>query len=106
VDVTGSATSDDYRFAMETLLEDPGVDVIMNWFVLQDTPLDDGIVDVLDRINKKSQKPILCGATGGPYTRKISRAIEEIGVPVFDTPHLWITAAKILVDWGAVRKTL
>ncbi len=106
VDVTGSATSDDYRFAMETLLEDPGVDVIMNWFVLQDTPLDEGIVDVLDRINKKSQKPILCGATGGPYTRKISRAIEEIGVPVFDTPHLWITAAKILVDWGAVRKTL
>jgi len=106
VDVTGSATSDDYRFAMETLLEDPGVDVIMNWFVLQDTPLDEGIVDVLDRINKKSQKPILCGATGGPFTRKISRAIEEIGVPVFDTPHLWITAAKILVDWGAVRKTL
>ena len=106
VDVTGSATSDDYRFAMETLLEDPGVDVIMNWFVLQDTPLDEGIVDVLDRINKKSQKPILCGATGGPFTRKISRAIEEIGVPVFDTPHLWITAAKILVDWGAVCKTL
>ena len=73
VDVTGSATSDDYRFAMETLLEDPGVDVIMNWFVLQDTPLDEGIVDVLDRINKKSQKPILCGATGGPFLPQAAR---------------------------------
>ena len=104
VDVTGSATSNDYLFAMECLLDDPGVDVIMNWFVFQDTPLDEAIVDALDQINRRSSKPILCGAVGGPYTRKMSRAIEDIGVPVFESAHLWIAAAKALVKWGSIKK--
>jgi len=102
VDVTGSATSDDYAFAMECLLKDNNVHVIMNWFVFQDTPLDEGIVDALDGINRKSDKPILCGATGGPYTKKMCRAIEEIGVPVFESSHGWIAAANALVKWGAI----
>ncbi len=104
VDVTGSATSDDYRFAMECLLEDPNVHVIMNWFVFQDTPLDEGIVAVLDKINSESDKPILCGAVGGPYTAKMSKAIEAVGVPVFGTAHTWIAAANALVNWGKIRR--
>ncbi len=104
VDVTGSATSDDYRFAMECLLKDSNVHVIMNWFVFQDTPLDEGIVEVLEKINRKSHKPILCGATGGPYTKKMSQAIEEIGVPIFNSSHMWIAAASALVKWGAIQQ--
>jgi len=106
VDVTGSATSDDYRFAMECLDKDPNVHVIMNWFVFQDTPLDEGIVEALDEMNKKSQKPILCAARGGPYTKRMSEAIEEVGVPMFDSAHLWIAAALALVKWGEIQKKL
>jgi 3-hydroxypropionyl-CoA synthetase (ADP-forming) len=104
VDVTGSATSDDYDFAMECLLKDPNVHVIMNWFVFQDTPLDEAIVESLDKVNKKSEKPILCGAAGGPYTLKMSRAIEKVGVPMYESAHMWITAAHALVRWGDVLK--
>jgi 3-hydroxypropionyl-CoA synthetase (ADP-forming) len=106
VDVTGSATSDDYLFAMECLDKDPNVHVIMNWFVFQDTPLDEGIVEALDRMNQKSQKPILCAARGGPYTQRMSEAIEEIGVPVFESPHLWIATAAALIKWGEILKKL
>jgi 3-hydroxypropionyl-CoA synthetase (ADP-forming) len=106
VDVTGSASSSDYHFAMECLLDDPGVDVIMNWFVFQDTPLDEGIVASLDELNRKSSKPILCGAVGGRYTRKMSQAIEEIGVPVFKSAHLWIAAAKAVIQWGRIRQRI
>jgi 3-hydroxypropionyl-CoA synthetase (ADP-forming) len=106
VDVTGSATSADYLLAMECLLEDPTVDVIMNWFVFQDTPLDEGIVEALDGMNRKSHKPILCGAIGGPYTGRLSNAIENVGVPVFASAHLWIAAAKALVQWGKIRASL
>ncbi|GAB6909031.1 putative CoA-binding domain protein [Desulfosarcina cetonica] len=100
VDVTGSATSADYLYAMERLVDDPGVDIIMNWFVFQDTPLDEGIVDALAQIQRRSKKPILCGASGGPYTRKLSLAIEAVGVPVFESAHLWVVAASILAKWG------
>ena len=106
VDITGSASSSDYHFAMECLLNDPGVDVIMNWFVFQDTPLDEGIVDALDQINRISSKPILCGAVGGRYTHKMSQAIEEIGVPVFKSAHLWIAAARAVVKWGRIRQRI
>jgi len=82
VDVTGSATSDDYRFAMECLDKDPNVHVIMNWFVFQNTPSDEGIVEALDEMKKKSQKPILCAARGGPYTKRMSEAIEDVGIPI------------------------
>jgi 3-hydroxypropionyl-CoA synthetase (ADP-forming) len=91
---------------MECLLDDPGVDVIMNWFVFQDTPLDEGIVASLDELNRKSSKPILCGAVGGRYTHKMSQAIEEIGVPVFKSAHLWIAAAKAVIQWGRFRQRI
>jgi len=102
VDVTGSASSADYLFAMERMIDDPGVDVIMNWFVFQDTPLDEGIVDALAQIHQRSTKPLLCGAAGGPYTRKMALAIEDVGVPVFESAHLWIAAARALVEWGQI----
>lgn len=104
VDVTGSATSADYLYAMERLVDDPGVDIIMNWFVFQDTPLDEGIVEALARIRRRSKKPILCGAAGGTYTRRLSLTIETVGVPVFESAHLWVAAARILVEWGRVLK--
>jgi 3-hydroxypropionyl-CoA synthetase (ADP-forming) len=94
VDVTGSATSADYEIGIRTLLEDPNVDIVMPWFVFQDTPLDEGIVDVLGKLSEGYDKPILCGAMGGEYTQKISRAIEERDVPVYHSIREWVAAAR------------
>ncbi|MGQ9681827.1 MAG: acetate--CoA ligase family protein [Anaerolineae bacterium] len=96
VDVTGSATSEDYRLGLEALLEDPAVDIVMPWFVFQDTPLDEAIVDVLGALGREGGKPILCGAAGGPYTQEMSRRIEARGVPVFNGVRPWLVAARAL----------
>jgi 3-hydroxypropionyl-CoA synthetase (ADP-forming) len=93
VDVTGSASSDDYRAGVEALLADSRIDVVMPWFVLQDTPLDEGIVQVLAELSQESTKPILCGAMGGPYSETISSMIEAKGVPVFQGVRQWLAAA-------------
>jgi 3-hydroxypropionyl-CoA synthetase (ADP-forming) len=94
VDVTGSATSEDYRVGIEALLEEPSIDIVMPWFVVQDTPLDEGIVEALGKLSETSPKPILCGAMGGPYTAALARAIEARGVPVFGTVREWLAAAR------------
>lgn len=94
IDVTGSATSKHYRQGIEALLKEPNVDIVMPWFVFQDTPLDEAIVEVLHELQKSPTKPILCGAVGGPYTSKMSAAIEEIGIPVFHTVREWMAAAR------------
>jgi len=96
VDVTGSATSQDYRAGIEALIADPQVDVIMPWFVFQDTPLDEGIVEALADLSRASSKPILCGAMGGPYTEEMSTAIEARGVPLFGGVRQWLAAARAL----------
>ena len=93
---TGSATSEDYRVGIEALLAEPNIDIVMPWFVFQDTPLDESIVDILAVLSEASPKPILCGAMGGPYTERMGQAIEKRGVPLFYGVREWLAAARAL----------
>lgn len=97
VDVTGSGTASDYRAGIRVLVDDPGVDIVMPWFVFQDTPLEETIVEVLAELSRSSPKPIVCGAAGGAYTDKMARALEEAGVPVFRTVRAWVMAARAVL---------
>ncbi|HZE79100.1 MAG TPA: acetate--CoA ligase family protein [Nitrososphaeraceae archaeon] len=98
-DITGSASANDYNFAIQTFMDDPGVDIIMPWFVFQDDPLEETIVDILSNFQKQKKKPILVGAMGGPFTKKMSKRIEDENVPVYHSVLTWITAAGSLVKW-------
>jgi len=91
IDVTGSATSQDYILGIQALIEDPNIDIIMPWFVFQDTPLDEGIVESLADLS--STKPILCGGMGGPYTEIMSHTLDDAGVPCFSSVRPWLAAA-------------
>ncbi|MFL6357159.1 MAG: CoA-binding protein [Nitrososphaeraceae archaeon] len=103
-DVTGSASAEDYRFAIQTFMDDPNVDIIMPWFVFQDDPLEETIVDVLASFQKMRKKPILVGTMGGPFTEKISRRIEDENVPVYFSVITWVTAAASIAKWSEISK--
>jgi 3-hydroxypropionyl-CoA synthetase (ADP-forming) len=105
-DVTGSASADDYRFAIQAFLNDPNVDIVMPWFVFQDDPLEEKIVDILADFQKQKKKPILIGAMGGPFTEKISKKIEEFNIPVYQSVITWITAAGSLAKWHRIKESL
>jgi 3-hydroxypropionyl-CoA synthetase (ADP-forming) len=100
IDVTGSGTSEDYEVGIEALLQDETIDIVMPWFVFQDTPLGEDIVERMGRLRRKYDKPILAGTLGGPYTARMSRAIEAQGVPVFQSVPDWIAAARSLALAG------
>ena len=105
-DVTGSASADDYRFAIQAFLDDPNVDIVMPWFVFQDDPLEEKIVEILADFQKQKKKPILIGAMGGPFTEKISKKIEEFNIPVYQSVITWITAAGSLAKWNRIKESL
>jgi 3-hydroxypropionyl-CoA synthetase (ADP-forming) len=105
-DVTGSASADDYRFAIQAFLDDPNVVIVMPWFVFQDDPLEEKIVDILGDLQKKKKKPILVGAMGGPFTEKISKKIEAFNIPVYQSVITWITAAGSLAKWQKIKESL
>ena len=102
-DITGSANADDYQFAIQSFMDDPNIDIIMPWFVFQDDPLEESIVNVLASFQKQKKKPILVGAMGGPFTEKISKQIEDANVPVYHSVIEWVTAAGALAKWTRVR---
>jgi 3-hydroxypropionyl-CoA synthetase (ADP-forming) len=102
-DITGSANADDYQFAIQSFMDDPNIDIIMPWFVFQDDPLEESIVNVLASFQKQKKKPILVGAMGGPFTEKISEQIEGTNVPVYHSVIEWVTAAGALAKWTRVR---
>ena len=102
-DVGGGATADDYRFVIEQFIADKNVDIAMPWFVFQDDPLEETIVDHLAGLSKKRKKPILCGGNGGPYTEKMIKLIEKHNVPVYQDLRTWVAAASALAQWGRTR---
>ena len=100
VDITGGATADDYRFLIQSFMNESSVDIVMPWFVFQDDPLEETIVDYLADFQKKAKKPLLVGGNGGPYTKKISKMIEKKGIPVYENIEIWIAAAHALSYWN------
>jgi len=101
VDLTGSATSHDYESALNILARDPAVSIMMPFFVFQDTLLDEGIVDVLYRV-KELRKPMICCAAGGAYTRSMSRRIEALGIPVYETAERAVDAGHALITQASI----
>jgi 3-hydroxypropionyl-CoA synthetase (ADP-forming) len=99
-DVTGGANADDYRYTIQKFMDDPNVDIVMPWFVFQDDPLEETIIQYLAEFSRQKKKPLLVGGNGGPYTKKISKLIENEGVPVYDDLRDWVAAAAALVQWG------
>jgi 3-hydroxypropionyl-CoA synthetase (ADP-forming) len=99
-DVTGGANADDYRFAIQKFIDDPNIDIVMPWFVFQDDPLEETIIDHLGEFSKQGKKPLLVGGNGGPYTAKVSALIETLNVPVYDDIRNWVVTAASLYQWG------
>jgi 3-hydroxypropionyl-CoA synthetase (ADP-forming) len=100
VDVTGSATAADYEYVVKTLMDDDAVDIIMPFFVFQDTPLDESIVERLAALGGFRAKPIVCCAAGGDYTLRMSDALRRRGIPVYPDVARWVAAASALAQWG------
>ena len=99
-DVTGGANADDYRYAIQKFMDDPNIDIVMPWFVFQDDPLEETIIDYLGEFSKQGKKPLLVGGNGGPYTQKVSALIEKHNVPVYDDVRNWVAAGAALYQWG------
>lgn len=105
VDLTGSATSKDYEIAMDLLLSDDNVDVLMVFFVFADAPLDENIIEIVPKMMKHG-KPIIGCASGGVYARRMSSTLESNGIPVYETPERAVAATYALVKQSMMSRRL
>jgi len=102
VDLTGSATSEDYQKTLEIILEEPNIDAIICFVVFLNPPITPEVVKVISNVQSLG-KPILCWATGGEYSQKLIDKLEEGGVPVYPTTERVIRSLRGLIEAGSPR---
>jgi 3-hydroxypropionyl-CoA synthetase (ADP-forming) len=89
LDITGSATAEWYKHSIEIVKQDENVDIIMPFFVFQDAPLSETIDDLHDFMNQVNgnDKPMLCVALGGAFTKKQTMQLQKNKIPCVPTPR-------------------
>lgn len=96
IDLTGTATNEQYDKVINAGIKDKNVDLIMCWFVFQCKPITKEISSVLSKYS--NLKPIICGAIESNYAYRISEMIEKRKIPIFYSVEEWVSAAEAVVN--------
>ena len=96
VDLTGSATSEDYEKTFQILFEDPNIDAILNFIVFLNPQLSTDVVETIASAQKKG-RPIISWATGGEFAQKLISKLEELGIPTYPTSERAVKAIQGLI---------
>ncbi len=93
VDLTGDANAEMYEKVLEAAISESVIDALL---VIFGDPIV-GACEVIDRIRKKTEKPVVVCYLGGGEVEKIeSRRMQSRGIPVFPTPERAVSALKAL----------
>jgi acetate---CoA ligase (ADP-forming) len=99
IDLLGDASTDKYKIAMEMMLNDKNVDVLLT-IVLYQTPLvTTDIVDNIVEFNDMHRKPIIIVSAGGEFTEVLKESLEKNNIPNFTFPENAVRAIKHLVEY-------
>ena len=100
IDLTGNATAEDYRMALEAVYDDPNVDSVINISIPCIPGLDiDAYVSITEELAQKGRKPMVTALVGG---EEADNAFDELlgkDVPVFRSPGRAVQAIGMLTDY-------
>lgn len=104
VDLLGDAKADRYRFSLEKVLADPGVDSVLVLVcptaVTESVETARAIVEVRKR---HPEKPLFAAYMGGPKLEEGIKVLEEAKVPCFTFPEPAISSISGLVSYARTR---
>ncbi|MCX8196793.1 MAG: CoA-binding protein [Candidatus Micrarchaeota archaeon] len=86
LDLVGDADSHRYEIALNALLKDENVDIILLIILFQTVGIDSSVVNIAIRASDQKKKPIIAVCTGGEYTEMHKRILESYGVPTYSSP--------------------
>ncbi len=100
MDLTGDVTAERYKIVMENCINE--YDGIVAIVLFQVPMLEETIVDVLVGM-KAYGKPILCCASGGTFTKKLSDRLESNGIPVYPTPERAVKVFSAMLKYSRTK---
>jgi len=99
IDLTGDATAERYKIALEQCLKSKEYDGAVVISLFQIPTLEEKVVNFLIEM-KKFNKPIICCAVGGKFTRRLSEKLETNGLPVYPTPERAVKSFAVLTNYS------
>lgn len=99
LDLVGDANDARFKFAIDKVLEDKNVDILLIILLPQTPTITINIIKILKEIYEKSTKPICLVVPGGSFANTIKRELEEY-IPSFSSPSGAATAIKGLLDYN------
>jgi len=86
LDIVGDADSHRYEVAINAMLKDGNVDIILLIILFQTAAIDSSVVNIAIRASDLKKKPIIAVCTGGEYTEMHKRILESYGIPTYSSP--------------------
>ena len=106
VDITASANAAMYGAAMEALLDDPGVDILICLGFFSPPAIDDTLVEHSARRARAAAKPVILFTTYGPFTGDYLLRFWREGVVGYPSIFRAVRAARFLVERKALLETM
>ncbi len=101
IDLTGNATSYQYKQAIEQCLKDKKIDIIAAVLLMQTPGLDIDVVDYIIELNNQRKKPIICLVMGSLFENRKSK-LEQNGIPTFTYPEESASSIRALCEYYKV----
>jgi len=100
VDVLGDALADRYEFALNVVLDDDNVDMVLVLLtpqaMTQCTETAQAIVNV---VSKKADKPVLACFLGAMKVAEAKRLLRQSNVPIYEAPESSVRTMKVMTDY-------
>ncbi|MFP4508110.1 MAG: acetate--CoA ligase family protein [Candidatus Acetothermia bacterium] len=104
IDLTGKADEDDYREALEYMIEDDNVGSVLAMSAPAAIFSYPELADILADARERTDKPIVGSLMGGQLEPKAKERLESAGVPNYFDPARAVRALSALARYGDVRK--
>ena len=100
VDVLGDALADRYEFALNVVLDDPGVDLVVVLLTPQVMTQTKETAQAVVKVSKaKPQKPVFACFIGAEKVYEGWRVFQDNGIPSYDSPEAAMRAAAMMVKY-------
>ena len=100
VDVLGDALADRYEFALNTVLDDPHVDIVLILLTPQAMTEPAATAEAIVRITRqKPQKPVLTCFLGADKIKEGVKILRQGGIPQIDATERAVETIKVMADY-------
>jgi acetyltransferase len=100
VDVLGDALADRYEFALNVVLDDDNVDMVLVLLTPQAmTQCTETAQAVVNVVSKKTEKPVLACFLGAKKVDQARKLLRQNNIPIYEAPASAVMTMKVMTDY-------